>query len=160
MSQARILVVDDDESIREVFKMNLETHGHIVETAATGKEAIDKISSEFYNLALIDIRLPDMDGIDILSAIEDTNPTLIKIIVTGFPSKKNAIDAVNKGANGYLLKPVNMDKLLEVVEKHLEKQRKKKELDREKSDPYEISNRELKSQLKFYEPIGRTNVLS
>lgn len=157
MSRARILVVDDDESIREVFKMNLETQGYIVETAATGKEAIDKISSEFYNLALIDIRLPDMDGIDVLSAIEDTNPMLIKIIVTGFPTRKNAINAVNKGADGYLLKPVNMDKLLEVVEKHLKKQRKYRELDREKSELDEISNRELKSQLRFYEPIGKTN---
>src|SRR5512136_113764 len=95
--QARILIVDDDESIRKVLASILEEKGYTVDTAQSGKEAIEKTQSEFYNLALVDIRLPDMDGTEVLASIKETTPPMIKIIVTGYPSLQNAIDAVNKG---------------------------------------------------------------
>jgi two-component system response regulator PilR (NtrC family) len=151
---ARIIVVDDDESIRTVLKVNLEDQGYIVDTAKNGRRAIKKVEEKFYNLALIDIRLPDIEGIEVLEKLEEIYPKMIKIIVTGFPSLKNAIEAMNKGANGYILKPVNMEDLLKVVKEKLEKQQRETEYNEEKVTEYiETRARELNSQMKFYAPI-------
>lgn len=150
----RILVVDDDESIRTVLKVNLEDKGYIVDTAENGSEAFKKIGEKFFNIALIDIRLPDIDGIEFLEKIEKRFPRTIKLIVTGFPTLKNAIDAVNKGADGYILKPVNMEDLLEIIKEHLERQKRDEEFSEEQVTEFiEMRARELKSQMKFYEPI-------
>jgi two-component system response regulator PilR (NtrC family) len=94
----------------------------VADTAKDGEEAIKKTKNNFYNLALIDIRLPDMEGIELLHKLKDSTPKMIKIILTGYPSLDNAIDAVNKGADGYLIKPVNMSVLNEKIEEHLKKQ--------------------------------------
>ncbi len=118
----RILVIDDDESIRKVMTSVLQDKGYIVDTAKDGEEAIKKTRINFYNLALIDIRLPDMEGIELLNRLKDSTPKMVKIILTGYPSLENAIDAVNKGADGYLIKPVNMSALFEKIEEHLKKQ--------------------------------------
>jgi DNA-binding NtrC family response regulator len=128
----RILVVDDDESIRKTIAAILENEGYIVDTAENGKEAIEKSNVNFYNLALIDIRLPDMEGTRLLAEIKETTPKMVKIIVTGYPSLQNAVTAVNRGADGYLLKPVNIDSLLETIKRHLEKQREAKKYSEEK----------------------------
>ncbi len=129
---ARILVIDDDESVRKVLAMALEDKGYIVDVAKDGKEAIRKSNATFYNLALVDIRLPDMDGVALLTAMKETTPKMVKIILTGYPSLENAIEAVNKGADGYILKPVNMEKLLSTVEEHLKKQQEAKKYSEEK----------------------------
>lgn len=129
---ARILVVDDDESIRKTLATILKDHGYIVDTAENGKEAIEKSKANFYNLALIDIRLPDMEGTKLLTAMKDTTPKMVKIIVTGYPALNNAIEAVNKGADGYVLKPVNIDNLLSTIKEHLRKQQEAKKYSQEK----------------------------
>jgi len=129
---ARILVVDDDESIRKTLANILEDHGYIVDTVENGKEAIEKSKANFYNLALIDIRLPDMEGTKLLTAMKDTTPKMVKIIVTGYPALNNAIEAVNKGADGYVLKPVNIDNLLSTIKEHLRKQQEAKKYSQEK----------------------------
>jgi DNA-binding NtrC family response regulator len=118
----RILIVDDNESIRKTMATILEDQGYTVDTAETGKEAIEKSNVKFYNLALIDIRLPDMEGTKLLTTMKDTTPKMVKIIVTGYPALQNAIEAVNKGADGYVLKPVNIDNLLKTISEHLKKQ--------------------------------------
>lgn len=126
VEQERILVVDDDDSIRKVLASILEEKGYMVDTAQNGKEAIEKTQSEFYNLALVDIRLPDMDGTEVLASIKETTPPMVKIIVTGYPSLQNAIDAVNKGADAYVLKPFKVDNILEIISEHLKKQKENK----------------------------------
>ncbi len=119
----RVLIVDDDEVVRNNFKAILELEGYIADTAVTGKEALDKSNASFYNLALIDIRLPDMEGTQLLTAIRDTDPKMVKIIVTGYPSQDNAIEAVNKGADGYVIKPImDTDEFLKKIKEHLRKQ--------------------------------------
>jgi DNA-binding NtrC family response regulator len=119
---ARILVVDDDAGIRKTLATILEDQGYAVDTAENGKEAIEKSNIKFYNLALIDIRLPDMEGTKLLASMKETTPKMIKIIVTGYPALQNAVEAVNKGADGYVLKPMNIDVLLATIEEHLKKQ--------------------------------------
>jgi len=130
--RARIIVVDDDEGIRKVLKTILEEEGYVVDTAENGKEAIKKSNAKFYNLALIDIRLPDMEGTKLLSAIKETTPKMVKIIITGYPSLQNAIEAVNKDADAYILKPFDMGKVLNKIREHLKKQKEAKKYSQEK----------------------------
>jgi len=130
--KGRILVIDDDEGIRKVVAEALKSDGYLVDTATNGKEAVEKSRTNFYNLALIDIRLPDMEGTKLLTSMKQTTPEMIKIILTGYPALQNAIDAVNKGAHGYLVKPINMDELLQTVEEHLKKQSEMKQYSQEK----------------------------
>src|SRR4030043_106664 len=120
--RARILIVDDDESIRKVVATILHEKGYAVDTAETGKEAISKSNKKFYNLALIDMRPPDMEGTQLLMSMRETTPRMVKIIMTGYPSLQNAMEAVNKNADAYLLKPVNMDKVLSMIDAHLKRQ--------------------------------------
>ncbi|HUK29266.1 MAG TPA: response regulator [Candidatus Acidoferrales bacterium] len=123
MSKKRILVIDDDEAIREPMKKILELEGYHVDTAKNGEEAIEHSKTNFYNLALIDIRLPDIEGTQLLTAMRDTVPKMVKIILTGYPSVNNAIDAVNKGADGYVTKPVtDIDSFLQKIKELLKKQ--------------------------------------
>ncbi|MBX5326153.1 MAG: response regulator [Candidatus Bathyarchaeia archaeon] len=129
---ARILVVDDDESIRKTLATILEDKGYVVDTAENGKDAIKKSNRRFYNLALIDIRLPDMTGTELLTSMKETTPKMVKIIITGYPSLQTAVEAVNKGADAYILKPFKMSNVLDMIEKHLRKQREEKKYSEEK----------------------------
>jgi len=119
---ARILVIDDDESVRKVLVTALEDEGYAADTAETGGEAIRKSNANFYNLALVDIRLPDMEGTRLLSEMKESTPKMVKIIVTGYPGLENAVDAVNRGADAYVVKPFKMENLLATVKEHLKKQ--------------------------------------
>lgn len=153
-SKARILVIDDDEGIRTVFRANLERNGYVVDAVDNGEDAITRINNEFYNLALIDIRLPDMEGTEILEEIEKVQPNMVKVIVTGYPSLDNAVEALNKNADGYLLKPVDMEELLKRVEELLEKQHKDSNYNEDRvSEFISVRARELEMSQKFYEPI-------
>ena len=130
--RARILVVDDDESVRKVFATILEEEGYAVDTAKNGREAIKKSKVKFYNLALIDIRLTDMEGTKLLTRVKDTMPKMRKIIITGYPSLQNAIEALNRGADAYILKPFDMDKVLGTIKDQLKKQEEEKRYSHEK----------------------------
>ena len=144
---ARILVIDDDENIRKIMELTLKAKGYVVDTAGSGREAIEKSNANFYNLALVDIRLPDMEGTALLSALKETTPKMVKIIVTGYPSLKNAVEAVNKGADGYIIKPFDTDKLLTLVQQHLKKQSEMKEYGQEKVAQFvETRFKELESE--------------
>ncbi len=129
---ARILIVDDDENIRKVLGTILEDEGYRVDQAGTAKDAIEKSQSQFFNLALIDVRLPDMEGIQLLTRIRDTTPRMRKIIITGYPTLQNAVDAVNRGANAYILKPFEMVKVLQTIKQQLDKQKEEKKYDENK----------------------------
>jgi DNA-binding NtrC family response regulator len=128
----RILVVDDDENIRKVLVAILEDEGYNVESVGTAKEAIEKTKKRFYNAALIDIRLPDMEGIELLTKIRDTTPKIRKIVITGYPTLQNAVDAVNKGANAYVMKPFDVEKVLETIKLQLKRQQEEKEYSQNK----------------------------
>lgn len=118
-----ILLIDDDKSILRMFTRVLQRVGYSVETAETGKEAIEKATARSYNLALIDIKLPDMEGTDLLSKLGEIAPKMIKIMITGFPSSDDRVKALNWGASAYLVKPIQPEDLLKIVEENL-KERK------------------------------------
>jgi len=128
----RILIVDDDESIRKVLVAVLEENEYVVNSAKDGKEAIEKTSRDFYNLALVDIRLPDIEGTKLIAKMKETTPRMRKIIITGYPSLQNAVDALNKGADAYIMKPFDMDKVLQTIKEQLEKQQEEKKYSQER----------------------------
>lgn len=144
---ARILVVDDDEGIRETLSAILQDEGYEVETAESGKEAILKSNAGFYNLALIDVRLLDMQGTELLTRIKDTVPKMRKIIITGYPTIHNAMEAVNRNADAYLLKPFDMGKLLFVIKDQMRKQEEEMDFSQDRiTDFIETRVRELEAE--------------
>lgn len=129
---ARILIIDDDENIRKVLQTILEDEGYTVDTADTAKKGIERTEKNFYNLALIDVRLPDMEGIELLTKLRDTKPKIRKVIVTGYPTLQNAVAAVNKGADGYVMKPFDVEKILVTIKEQLKKQEEEKTFSEER----------------------------
>jgi len=128
----KILIVDDDENIRKTMKTILEDEGYVVDLAATGNEAVEMTWKTAYNIALLDIRLPDMEGVELLKLIKDNVPRTRKIMVTGYPSMQNAISALNKNADAYLVKPVDVEKLLNMVKEQLQLQEDEKSFSEQK----------------------------
>ncbi len=115
----RILVIDDDKSILRTFTRILQKNGYEIEVAETGGEAIDKTKKQRYDLALIDIRLPDMDGTDVLIRMKKTMRDAVKIMITGFPSLETGVKALDEGADAYLVKPVKPEELIALIEEKL-----------------------------------------
>jgi DNA-binding response OmpR family regulator len=115
-AKKRVIVVDDDKSILRTFTRILQKNGYEIDVAETGKEAIEKSAKKNYNLALIDIRLPDMDGTDLLTKMQKTMQGAIKIMITGFPSLETGVKALDEGADAYLVKPVKPEELLALIE--------------------------------------------
>ncbi len=122
MDKKSILIIDDDRGVLGGFKLLLERKGYLTDTAESGSEAIEKVRDKYFNLALIDIRLPDMDDTALLSEFRQLNPEMKKIIITGFSTRENAIICLNLGADAYLEKPVTPGKLLEFVAAKLAEQ--------------------------------------
>ncbi len=118
--RARILVIDDDENIRNTMKKILTAAGYAVDLAATGSEAISKTEKSAYDVALIDIRLPDMEGVRLLTQMKDSEPKMRKIIVTGYPTLQNAMTALNKDADFYITKPIDIEGLLAIIKEQLQ----------------------------------------
>jgi len=127
-----ILVVEDDPNIRETLNTILQQKGYNTDTARNGKEAIQKSKAKFYNLALLDIKLPDMEGTKLLTTMHENLPKMMKIMITGYPSLENAVEAVNLGADAYVIKPVKPEKLLALIEEKLEEQSQAEKMTEEK----------------------------
>lgn len=116
-----ILVVDDDTEVRKILSTILSQEGYSVETVENGKQAVKACEKSSFDVALIDIRLPDMEGTELLNWLKEKQPHMVKIVITGFPTLESAMKTVNEGADGYVLKPLDMQKLLEMIRKHLNK---------------------------------------
>jgi DNA-binding NtrC family response regulator len=121
-NRTRILIVEDDENIRRTMENILQQKGYQTDTAQTGQEAQQKAKANFYNLALLDIKLPDIEGTKLLAKMNEIAPKMLKIMVTGYPSLENAMEALNAGANAYVTKPVKPEKLLALIKEKLEEQ--------------------------------------
>ncbi|MEK0326853.1 MAG: response regulator, partial [Nitrosopumilus sp.] len=127
-----ILVVDDDKDILQLYSILLTRAGYSVDTAENGADAIEKTKTRRFDLALVDIVLPDMQGTDLLTKINGMNSKMRKIMVTGNATLDNAILALNLGADAYLRKPVKTEVLLESIEAQLRIQREEMLMTQEK----------------------------
>ena len=113
-----ILLVDNEESIRTAFTRILENAGYLVETAGTGQEALEKAQAKRFDVAVIDLRLPDMDGTDLLLKLPRKSE-MVKIVITGFSTKENGVKAADCGADDFLAKPVEPRELLCAIKERL-----------------------------------------
>jgi DNA-binding NtrC family response regulator len=133
---ANVLVVDDDIKIQEILSEILTDKGYSVKCVGNGKNAVSASFEQLFNVALIDIHLPDMEGIELLSKLRKTEPEMTKIIITGNATLKNSIEAANKGVDGYIVKPFDPKKLIVLIENKLKEQQKKIEFDEKKVAEY------------------------
>ena len=114
-----VLIVDDEEEIRNLLSSILEGEGYSVEAVENGKKAITICEKFPFDVALIDIDLPDIKGTELLHKLKEIRPKMVKIIITGHPSIENAAKSVNEKAEGYVLKPFNVAELLEMIKRLL-----------------------------------------
>lgn len=114
------LIVDDDHEVRSMLTSILEDEGYLVETAENGKKAILLCEKAPFDVALIDIELPDIKGTDLLAILKEKQPKIVKIIITGHPSIENAAKSVNEKADGYITKPFNVQELIGMIKKLIE----------------------------------------
>jgi DNA-binding NtrC family response regulator len=128
----RVLIVDDDKDILRSLKDIMSSKGYQVDVAETAESALEKTRNQYFNLALLDIRLPDMEGTELLAKIHKERPMMMKIMITGYPSLDNAVRALNLGADAYIMKPVNPENLLKVVEEKLKEQKEAESMTEEK----------------------------
>ncbi|MBC8551130.1 MAG: response regulator [Candidatus Brocadiales bacterium] len=107
----KILVVDDERKICELIKRLLETRGLYVNTSNSGEDALEKTKNEHYDVILLDIRMPGINGIEVLENIKEISPETMVIIHTGCSDIDFAIDAIRLNVSDYILKPVKLDEL-------------------------------------------------
>ncbi len=136
----KILIVDDDPILQESLVSILESEGYYIDTAKTGAEAEAKVRKEFFHIALLDVRLPDMTGTDLLVKINKIAPRTKKLVLTGYPDASSAIQAVNQRADAYLTKPFDPDELIRLIAENIEVQREELKYSQEKVLEY-IQNR-------------------
>lgn len=117
------LIVDDDQEVRNTLASILEDADYSVETAENGKKAIKMCEKTPFDVALIDIQLPDIKGTELLRVLKEIQPKMVRIIITGYPSIENAAKSVNEKADGYVVKPFVVPELLEMIKKLIEEKK-------------------------------------
>ncbi len=116
-----VLVIDDDRAILRTFTRILQRAGYETATAENAKEAVERIQSRKYDIALVDMILGDSSGMDLLPKIKETSPKTVKIVITGADSYENRQEACQNGADAYLTKPVNPETLMSVFQEKLKR---------------------------------------
>ncbi len=127
MQQERILIIDDERSIRKTVGISLESEGYYVDTAETGTEGLEKISTYDFNVILLDLRLPDINGMEILQRVFNDGHDVVVIIITAHGSIDSAVEAVKSGAFHYITKPIDHENMKLLIRKGLEKKKLIKE---------------------------------
>ena len=117
--QKHILIIDDEQSIRELCKEFLEEEGYKVTLAVDGQDGLDKMNYDEFDLYMVDMVMPRLDGLETMKSIKKKQPLAVIIITTGYSSIDGAVKAVHAGAFQYLSKPINAEELLEAVKKGL-----------------------------------------
>lgn len=123
--EIKIIVVDDEPSVLESFKMILKIKDYIVDTFPDGPSAIANLKKGIYDMAFIDLRLPIMDGLEILKKIKEIDPDIEVVIVTAYATEASHANAITLGALEYLRKPFLMEEIYELVDRGLRRRRSK-----------------------------------
>lgn len=119
----KVLIIDDEVGMCETLEDILEEHEFIAESAYDGKTGLKKIKEKKFNAVILDLKLPDLNGIDVLEKIKKYSPEIEVIIITAYATLENAIDAINKGAYGYITKPIDVNELINFLKQAIEKQK-------------------------------------
>ena len=141
-TKATILLVEDEENLHEALKLNLEMEGYEVVSAFAGNEALKKIGNEYFDLIIMDIMLPDMDGISITETVRVNNNDVPILILSAKNSSYDRVLGLKKGADDYLTKPFNLEELLLRVDKLIDKS-KKMQVKESIGDVYEFGKNQI-----------------
>ncbi len=136
----KILIVDDDPSILRSLRRVLERNKYEVETAGDAKEALDKLKSNHYDLAVIDVVLPDMKGTELLAQAKRELKQTIKFIITGYPTGEVGAKAREEGADAFILKPIQMTHLLSLIHVFLNEEETAPYLSQEENKDFSLSD--------------------
>ena len=150
-ADAQILVVDDEERMRNLLKKVLTKQGLSVQTSPNGIDALMKVEETPFDVILADIRMPEMNGIEVLKAVKETRPEIYVILMTAFGSIDSAVEAMKKGAYDYITKPFKMEEITIVIKKALEEKGLRKEV-------ASLRN-EVRSKYRFDNIIGKSKVM-
>ena len=118
---AAILLIDDEKSIRNVLKDILQHEGYRIEEAADGEQGLQKLAAQPFDLVLCDIKMPKMDGLEVLQQIMQLQPDVPVIMISGHGTIETAVDAVKKGAFDFIAKPPDLNRLLITIRNALDK---------------------------------------
>ncbi|MBI4690968.1 MAG: sigma-54-dependent Fis family transcriptional regulator [Nitrospirae bacterium] len=143
LNKGKILIVEDEKSMREVLRILLEGEGYDVTAAADSTDGMGLLSRDIFDMVITDIKMPKIDGFDILKKIKEISPDTITIMITAFGTTESAIEAMQLGAYDYIHKPFKIDEIRVIVKKAIEKRRLKEEVSilREKiKTAYELGN--------------------
>lgn len=114
-NKKKILLVDDDKEFVNSFSSIIESEGYIVEVAFSGQEALDKFKKSAFDLLILDIKLPDMNGGKVAKKVRDEDKNIIIIIITGFPELQDSITALDIGIQDILIKPISSSEILRSI---------------------------------------------
>jgi DNA-binding NtrC family response regulator len=126
-TQKHLLIVDDESALRSAIAERLADHGFVVEQAGSGEEAVQRLTEFAFDILITDLRLPGINGREVLDAALERYPDIIAIVITGYGTVKDAVDAIKQGAADFVTKPFQFDALLHVVRSVLEQRRLKSE---------------------------------
>lgn len=141
-SKSNILLVEDEENLHETLKLNLEMEGYEVSSAFNGTEALKKVANEYFDLIIMDIMLPELDGISVTESIRVNNNEVPILILSAKNAGSDRVLGLKKGADDYLTKPFNLEELLLRVEKLINKNKKLQEKETV-GDTYEFGNNKV-----------------
>ena len=147
----KILVVDDEKSLREVMSIMLKRAGYEVTEASDGEQAIGQVNREIYDLVITDLRMPKADGMDVLKAVKSSSPETVVLVVTAFGTADSAVEAMKQGAYDYLTKPFQVDEVQLIIRNALEKRRL--------STENMLLKREMASQSSFAQIVGQSEAM-
>jgi len=150
-TQGRILIVDDEEQMRDLLSKVLDRNGYQVSVAGDGEQALALLEKEPVDLVVTDVRMPGVSGLEALKAIKELNPEIVVIIMTAFGSIDQAVQAVKDGAYDYINKPFKIDEMLLTIEKALEERRLRHEVS--------TLRRELRTRYHFENIIGKSRAM-
>ena len=122
-NQKHLLIVDDETALREAIAERLGDHGFVVEQAASGEEAIERLAAFAFDVLITDLRLPGIHGRQVLETALERYPDLVAIVITGFGTVKDAVEAIKQGASDFITKPFQFDALLHVLRSAMEQRR-------------------------------------
>jgi len=122
-----LLLVDDEAALREAIAERLADHGFVVEQASNGEDALARLAEFAFDIIVTDLRLPGVDGRAVLASALERYPEIIAIIITGFGTVKDAVNAIKQGAADFITKPFQFDALLHVLTSALEQRRLRSE---------------------------------
>jgi two-component system response regulator PilR (NtrC family) len=148
---SKILVVDDEQSMRDFLSIMLKKEGYGVVAAENGSDALKAVQTEIFDLVISDVKMPGIDGIDVLKTVKEISPETIVIMITAYATAETAVEAMKLGAYDYITKPFKVDEIKLIIQKALEKRHLRKE--------NILLRREIESRAGFENFIGKSSTM-